>query len=112
MYLDLFIIQLIIVYIIDISGISNYIKKWVYNYFFKNSKLKMKYYDLELKPFLCSTCMTHHLLLIYLIIFGEFELLNYAFVCLLSYSATISMNLLFLIKELSDKIIDKINRII
>ena len=110
MYLDLLIIQLIIVYIIDISGISNYIKKWIYNYFFKKMKLKIKYYDLELKPFLCSLCMSHHLLLIYLIILGNFSIINYGYVCLLSFMAPVSSEILLTIRDIILNILQKINK--
>ncbi len=109
MYLDLFIIQLIIVYIIDISGISNYIKKWVYNYFFKNSKLKMKYYDLELKPFLCSTCESWWICLGYVLIVDP-SILNVGYAALMSFIAPISSEIILTIKDLILNLLQRINK--
>ena len=111
MYLNLLIIQLIIVYIIDISGISNYIKKWVYNYFFKKSKLKMKYYDLELKPFLCSMCETWWISVIYVLIVDP-SILNIGYAALMSFMAPISSEILMTIKDVILNILNKISRMI
>lgn len=54
----------IIVYIIDISGVIEEIKK----YLFKLIKGKnVEYYGYSLKPFDCSLCMTFWIIIIYLI---------------------------------------------
>ena len=101
MALDLIIMTIIVVFLIDLSGviesITGAVKKWL-----GTSK------EISLKPFSCSLCMTHHTLLLYLLFVGHFTLLNYLLVCLLAYFTPVIKDLLIMAKDLMVKVIDKL----
>lgn len=75
-YLDLFLITLMVVAVIDISGfyeeMSSMIKKWL-----TKGKFNEPFY---VKPFCCSLCMSWWINLIYIIVTGNFSLLLMAYI--------------------------------
>ena len=107
LYLNLLIMQLVIVFILDLSGVMLSIKKTIWKILYGKKTIDLSY-KLSLKPFSCSLCMTHHLGLLYLLILGEFTILNYGYICLLAYMTTVSGNLFLNIKDFLTRIINKI----
>lgn len=102
--INLFFITLIIVFIIDISGIIPNIKGVISLYLTKG---KIKKVDYPLKPFDCSLCMTFWVGLIYTLIFHP--TLGYiCYVCMLSLFTEVFKNLLYLIKDVINEVINKI----
>lgn len=79
-YLDLFCIAVITVFIIDISGIVETVKKRIWRWLEKD----IPYQGFQLKPFDCSLCMTHHICLLFALITGQFSLLIWMYICGLS----------------------------
>lgn len=104
--LNLLIIQLIIVFIVDLSGVMEHIKKRIWKWL----KGEKPYKDFEFKPFTCSTCMGWWIGLIYIICTGHFTILFIGYVALLSFLAPTFSNLLQLIKDILDYILWKISQ--
>lgn len=100
MFLDLFLITIIIVYIIDLSGfieeLEKILSKWL------NIKAQIP------KPISCSLCMTWWTGLIYLIIFHKFTLIWICCVALLSFLTPFFYNALLLIRDILNTLIDKL----
>jgi hypothetical protein len=99
MLIDLFLITLIIVFIIDISGfideMETILSKWL------KGKARVP------KPFSCSLCMTWWTGLIYLLIIGEFTLLWIATVALFALLSGVLATLLICIRETLNCVIEK-----
>lgn len=106
LYLNLFLISLMLVFIIDLSGVMEYIKKMVWRWVFKN-RPNQTYQDFELKPFECSLCMTFWVGLIYLC-FAGLSWVNVAYVCFLAFFTPVWKDLLLLVKDFVNKMIDAI----
>lgn len=108
MILNLLLLQLIIVFIIDISGFVDTMKT-------KFAKLltkgKFKSSDYRLRPFDCSLCTTFWTGLIFLLITHQFTLPYIAFVCLLSATTTITKDIYFTVVDVITKILQKINEL-
>lgn len=64
------------------------------------------------KPFSCSLCMTFWTLLVMLIVKNEFTISNLLLILVVSYLTNPITDLVYLIKDLFSKIIDKIRKII
>lgn len=97
----LFLITLIVVYIVDISGAIDSLKsglKWLV------TKGKMKDSNYILKPFDCSLCMSFWIGLIYLLIIGYFTLPYVAVVCMFSAFSRILKSTILLIEDILVKI--------
>lgn len=99
MLIDLFLITLIIVFIIDISGfideMETILSKWL------KGKARVP------KPFSCSLCMTWWTGLIYLLIIGEFTLLWIATVALFALLSGVLATLLICVRETLNWVIEK-----
>lgn len=99
--LNLLLIQLIMVFVVDLSGfvtdIETKLAKW----------LKVKKVTIP-KPLSCSLCLTWWSCLLYVIAVGEFNLRYIAYIALLSFLANTSMNILIMVKEILDKIVFKL----
>lgn len=78
--INLLIISSIVCFIVDISGITDTLRHFLWKRYIGIGNYK----NLSLKPFDCSLCLTFHAGWIYLLIIGQFTLFNFAFVCLLS----------------------------
>lgn len=91
MLLDLFFITLIIVFVIDISGIidemETILSKWL------KGKARIP------KPFSCSLCMSWWTGLFYLLCTGNFNITCIAIVCLFSHFSGVLSTFLVLIRE-------------
>lgn len=105
MLLNLFLIALVSVLIIDISGFIDSFKllisKWL-------TKSKFQSNQFRIKPFDCSFCMTFWVGLIFTLAVGQFTLLNLATILLMAYMTEPIKQLLILVKDLLIKLIDVI----
>ena len=105
--LKLLAITVIVVFIIDLAQFVEYLKrklwKWLEN---------KPYEDYRLKPFDCSLCMSHHIMLLYLICSGNFSLGMWMAVCLISYFSIHIKGLLEIVSELMIKAENKLNDIL
>lgn len=101
--LDLLLIQCIIVFITDISGITHYIKKWIWKYLRGTTNYPPSF---ELHLVECSLCQTWWIGLIYLIITHNISIPMIAYVAALSYLTTSTNLLLRGVKNNVDKLID------
>lgn len=90
--INLLIIQLLIVFIIDLSGIIDELEKMIAKWL-KVNKVHIP------KPFSCSLCSSWWCGLIYLLIMGQFTIPMIGFVALLAYLTPVSYNFLLLVKE-------------
>lgn len=104
LYTNLFMISLVLVFIIDISGVIDHIKRFVWKWVYKG---KREYRDFEMKPFDCSLCATWWCGLIYLC-FTQLSWVNVAYVAFLSYMTPIWKDLMYLVKDFIVKMIDAI----
>lgn len=105
MIINLILIQLIIVYIIDLSGVIESIKLFISKHLTKN---KIVTTNFSIKPFDCSLCSTWWIGLIYLLICHSFTIPYIALVALLSFLTPISNSILLLMKDLIGFEINKI----
>lgn len=103
-YLNLFLISLLLVFIIDISGVMDHIKRLVWRWTYNG---KREYRDFELKPFTCSLCMTWWCGLIYLCFTG-LTWVNVAYVAFLAFFTPIWKDAMVLVKDIAIKMIDTI----
>ena len=106
MIIDLILIQLIIVFIIDLSGAVESFKLFLSKILTKG---KIQTTNFDLKPFTCSLCSTWWIGLIYLLICHSFTIPYIALVALLSYLTPLSSSILLLIKDLAIFLINKLN---
>ena len=97
-YINLLIIQLIIVFVIDISGFIDEGIEPALAKILKQKKVKLK------KPFSCSLCMTTWIGLIYILIYGSFTIPMIGYVFLLAYLTPIAYNFLLMVMEALTKI--------
>ena len=107
--LNLFLISVIVVFIVDISGAVDSLKsgiKWIL------TRGKMNSSDYRLKPLDCSLCMTFWSGLIYLLVTGEFTLPYITVVCLLACFSGLIKSSIFLIEDAVVKIIKVIYKLI
>lgn len=103
-YVDLLMISLLMVFVIDISGFLGEIEHF-YREKYHNLPLKIR------KPFCCSFCMTWWIGLIYLLIVGEFGILNIGYVALLCLLTGVFQRGLMLIVGIIEKIIMMIEKL-
>ena len=100
--INLILIQIIVVFIIDLSGIVDTVKKFIWRKWIKVGD----YHNLSLKPFSCSLCSTWWLCLIYLLITSNFNLLTIAITAILAFLAGTMGDFLIWIKDLLTHIIN------
>ena len=101
--LNLFIISVIWVLILDLSGFALTIDKLFYKIFYPNRPFRD---DARFKPFDCSLCMTWWSCLIYLIVVNALTLPNIAFSLLFAWLTTIEKDIFIFIKDLITKLLD------
>lgn len=102
--INLLCIQIIIVFIIDLSGVVDYIQPLVWKWLFPKLPYKE---SVVIKPWFCSLCMTWWSGILYILITGfTWKLLLY--VALLAYFTPVTKDLLIIIKELIIKLLNKI----
>lgn len=102
--INLLLIQFIVVFIVDDSGVIDSIKRLISRILTKG---KIETTDFDIKPFSCSLCMTFWIGLIYLFCVGQFTIPYIAFVCLLAAMVPVTKNTIILIRDIFIKLIDK-----
>ena len=102
-YIDLFEITVIVVIIVDISGFIDSIKSFVGKVLHIN--------NVNLKPLDCSFCLNFWLSLAYLLITNELSITAVMVALLLSTMTPVIGDLIYLIRDLIGKIINKIYNI-
>lgn len=101
--LNLFIISVIWVLILDLSGFALTIDKTLYKIFYPKRPFRD---DAHFKPFDCSLCMTWWSCLIYLIVVNALTLPNIAIALLFAWVTTIEKDVFIFVKDLITKVID------
>lgn len=101
--LNLFIISVIWVLILDLSGFALTIDKLFYKIFYPKRPFRE---DAHFKPFDCSLCMTWWSCLIYLIVIHSLTLPYIAFSLLFAWLTTIEKDIFIFVKDLITKLID------
>lgn len=81
MLTDIVCIATILVFIIDLSGVVDNVKRVIWKWLIKDRP----YQEFRLKPFDCSMCMTHHICVIYALICGQFSLPIWLFICVVAF---------------------------
>ena len=102
-YIDLFEITVIVVIIVDISGFIDSIKSFVGKVLHIN--------NVKLKPLDCSFCLNFWVSLAYLLITNELSITAVMVALLLSTMTPVIGDLIYLIRDLIGKIINKIYNI-
>ena len=103
MIFDLFLIAVITVCIIDLSGFLGTLKSVLSKTLTRG---KISNSDYQLKPIDCSLCMTWWCGLIYLIINNQLTLLNVSILLLIAVSTPIINDIIRLIQDIITKIIN------
>lgn len=103
MILNLFIISVIWVLILDLSGFALTVDKIFYKLLYKNRPFRT---DAHFPPFDCSLCMTWWSCLIYLIVVQALTLPNIAFALLFAWLTTTEKDIFIFIKDLITKLLD------
>ena len=108
--INLFLLTCIIVFVVDLSGFVDEMVKRLYYKYIKVGD----YHTLipKLKPLTCSLCLSFWAGLIYLLITSQFNLLMIGYVCLLSFLTPIIGDILIMIKDVLNKIINLIYKLI
>ena len=108
--INLFILTCIIVFVVDLSGFVDEMVKRLYYKYIKVGD----YHTLipRLKPLTCSLCLTFWVGLIYLLITSQFTIMMIGYVCLLSFLTPIIGDILVMIKDVINKIINLIYKLI
>ncbi len=100
MIIDLILIQVIVVILIDISGIVQSVEGLIARML---SLKKVSIYMIE-----CSFCMNHHTAFIYLLLTGALSLKNYCFVLILSFLTSVTKDLLWGVRDRLIKLVSKL----
>lgn len=96
---------MILVYLIDCSGFVDSVKLFISDLLTRG---KIKTTNFSLKPFTCSLCMVWWVGLLYIIITGNFTILNLLLVSMLSFLTPVSKDLLFIMRDGLTYIINKL----
>lgn len=100
MITNLILIQLIVVIIIDISGIVQSVESTIAR------ALKLKNVSIHLIE--CSFCINHWVGLLYLLLTGSLSLETYCFVLILSFFTTVTKELMYCVRDNIIKVINKL----
>ena len=103
LYLNLLIIVCILVIITDLTDFFENLKKAIWVYSFGRGK---PYKEFSIKPLGCSLCESFWIGLIYLLVMGEFTIVNIGYVVLLAYMTPVIRNGFILIQDFLIKFID------
>ena len=104
--LDLFLIQLIVVFIVNISGAIDSLKYGISKLLTKG---KIGTDNWDLKPFDCSLCVTFWSGMIYLVCVHQFTIPMIAYVCLLAATTDITGDIFSTLKSLIAKLFNWID---
>lgn len=105
--LNLFIISIIWVLILDLSGFARTIDKTLYKIFYPGRPFRE---DAHFPPADCSLCLTFWTGLLYLLITHTLSLLNIAILLAFAWSTTMEKDIFILIKDIVTKLLDLLYR--
>ena len=105
--LNLFIISIIWVLILDLSGFAQTIDRTLYKIIYKGRPYRE---DAHFKPFDCSLCMTWWTGLLYLLITHTLSIFNIAILLVFAWSTTMEKDIFILIKDIVTKLLDLLYR--
>ena len=103
--LNLILLQVIVVFLIDLSGAITSLKRGLSSLLTKGRVISDAY---TIPLISCSSCCSFHTGWIYLLATHQFTILNFFVVCLLAFFTPVTKDLLFNIKEATLKLINKI----
>lgn len=103
--LEVFLIAVIVVLIVDISGFIDSLKSGLR---YISTKGKMSSPDYSLKPLDCSLCCTFWTGLIYVIAIGEFSIWMLVWILLMSTFTPVIKDMILFIRDLMIKIISRL----
>ena len=107
-WISLLCIAVIVVFVVDISGFPDTLKKVYWRWLFKDKPYK----EFQFKLIDCSLCLTHHICLLFALITGQFSLLVWMYICGLAMAAKCIKGLLVLISDMIIKAENKIEDIL
>lgn len=105
--LNLLLIACIIVFIVDLSGVTQSISEFIWNRL--NKGLPYRGWIIP-KPFSCSLCMTFWIGLVWLYLNGWWTITGVAFVCLLAFLTSTIKDILITIKDYLDYILELLSK--
>ena len=112
MWLNIFLIAVILVIITDLSGIVEYIKSHLY-YKLRGTYNYPPSWDTPIIHLLsCSLCQTWWVGLVYLIVIGQVTIPAIAYLLAIAYLTTTIKDIIVFIKEVLTKAIDKLFNVI
>ncbi len=94
-YLNLFLIAVIVTYCLDVSGFKDEITSKISSWLTKGV-VKQPF---DLKPFTCSLCMTFWTGLVYLLIVGGVSFLSLTWLCLCSYLTLVLPSIFYFVES-------------
>lgn len=100
---ELLMLQMIVVFLIDLSGGVTTIKH-ILSYILTKGKIVSD--DFTIPLISCSLCVFFHLGWISLLLTSSFTMSNFLIVCILAYLTPVTKDILFIIKELLLKLIN------
>lgn len=103
-YLNIFIITLIIVFVLDLTDFWQNVSKGL-SWLITNGKVAKSF---ELKPFSCSLCSTFWVNLIYVLVAGAFSIPMVGYILLMSYLTPIFADGMRLIRDFIVKLLEEI----
>lgn len=103
--IDLLLITTILVFIIDLSGITQTIQKLLKKWLKTNQ-------DIVVKPFMCSLCMTFWVGIIYALITSQFTIPILAYIALLAFMTPVIRDILKLIQDFLIAVINGIYNVL
>lgn len=107
-WINLLCIAVIVVFVVDISGFPDTLKKLYWRWLFKDKPYK----DFQFKLIDCSLCLTHHFCVLFALITGQFSLLVWMYICMLSMLAKCLKGLMVLVSDIIIKAENKIEDIL
>ena len=103
--LDILLLSALMVFIIDISGVMDSIERAIAKWLNVN-KIRIP------KPFSCSLCMSWWVGIAYCIIMHSFTISWIAYVALIAFLTPVTYNILTFVRDLLNKIIDALCKLI
>lgn len=106
MYLNIFLLTLLIVFVLDCTDFYDNVFQTISKALTHGKFTKVKY----IKPFSCSLCMSWWCGLAYLLIVGALSVGSVAYVALMAFLTPIFKDLLFFVRELLTEVIDELSQ--
>ena len=105
MYLNIFLLTLLIVFVLDCTDFYDNIFQAISKALTHGKFTKVKH----IKPFACSLCMSFWVGLAYLLIVGALSVGSIAYVALMAFLTPILKDVLFFVRDLLTEVIDEMS---